>query len=261
MALIATSVFLSACGGGGGGSTPSAGGGGGGGGSQQPLSVSGDMLAYSANRGWNYHGTNGSGGAITISTYADPEVSSGGVELLPLIGTGVVGTVTTVLTSNATAEEDTFGGLGLSETSGGYQALDEISAGGGALVPGSPTFIPSTLTQGQTFSPYAGTSATVTFVGTVPGSSACPSIGNGATVQYSVAGGTYTVSYEPGCGITQYSDSTGISLTLASVASYQQIGSLSAARKLSSVSPADTVRTVLGLNHQPQFGLPIFSKH
>lgn len=241
-AVLATA--LSACGGGGGG-----GGGSTGGPPPTQPSISGDMLALQANRGWNYQGTN-SGTSLTVSTYVDPTRLSSGDQLL--VGTAATGLLTTVLTDHNSAEAASFGGLSFSQSAGGYNVTAEATVSGAALVPGSPLFVSSTLTQGATSTPYPGVTDTVLAVGTVPGASACPAPGTGATVQFAFQGNTYKLSFVPGCGITQFVGPTGASLTLTSVGSYN-IGNLAAARKVQSVTPLDTARTLLGLNRNNDF--------
>jgi len=232
---------LAACGGGGGGSSMVGGGGGGG----APASVSGDMLALAPSRGWNYQGSSSSG-SFTITAYADPAPVNGATALS---AAAVQGTVPTVLTSGANFDASLVGIGGFNPvTGGGYTAAYEVSAGSSAALP-NPTLVPGTLTQGQTFSPYAGVTATVTSVGTVPGASACPTPANGAVVAYNVNGQTYTVTYVPGCGITQFIYPSGATYTLVSVATYASIGQLGSARVVRSVNWVSTVRSILGLEH------------
>lgn len=235
---LSTAVFLTACGGGGGGTgatvvTP------------PPPSVSGDMMALSPSRGWNYHGQN-TNGQFTISLYTDPQPINGATA----VGAAVVaGSVATVITSGTNFNQNLVAIGGFTSSSSGYNAVYEVSAGGSATVPGSPQLVPSTLTQGQTFNPYPGVTATVTAVGTAPGASACPTPGNGATVSYAFNGQTQVVTYVPGCGITQYTTTGGTVYTLASMGDYSFIGQLSSLRKAASITPLTTVRTLLGLEH------------
>jgi hypothetical protein len=238
---------LVACGGGGGGGggtfTPSA--------TPTPTptataapSVSGDMLALSASRGWNYQGTN-STGSYTISTYADPQpVASAS----PLLATAVSGLVPTVLTSPSSVQNNLIGVLGLNQSAAGYTVAYEFSAGSVALLPG-PQLVPSTLTLGQSFTPYPGTTANVIAVGTQPGGSACPTPAAGATVAYVVSGQTYTVSYVPGCGITNFVYPGGATYTLVSVGTYASLGELSSQRVPRGIGFVSTVRSLLGLEH------------
>jgi len=231
---------LSACGGGGGTS------GGTNGPPPGPPSVSGDMLALQASRGWNYQATNSATGqSVTVSLYVD-QTTVGAGELV-LAATGLVGLHTTALVDHATAESNLVGALGITPSASGYNVNAELSAGSAAAVPGNPLLVGSTLTQGTTSTPYAGVTETVMSVGTVPGASACTTPGTGATVQYTFQNSTYTVSYVPGCGITQVVPPSGVAFTLTSVGSYPTIGNLSIARKVASVTLADTARSLLGL--------------
>jgi hypothetical protein len=252
VAVLAT--VLSACGGGGGGGGSTIGGGGG---PPAPPSVSGDMLALQSNRGWNYQGTNG-GVAITVSTYVNPTRTSSGQIVFG--GAALPGLVPTVLSSHSTAESNLLGGLIFTQSSAGYNVTGEISSGSVALVPNSPLLVGSTLTQGAVSTPYPGVTETVVSVGSVPGASACPAPGTGATVQYAFQGSTYTLSFVPGCGITQFIFPTGATLTLTSVSSYN-IGDLAKLRKVESVTWAETARSLLGLERNDDFaGGAVFGK-
>ena len=224
-------AVLAACGGGGGG--------GGTGGPPPPgaASVSGDMLAYQANRGWNYHGTIPGTGAVTISVYADPQQN--GVD--PLIGFGGTGTGPDAFSATKIA------GLGVQNTGSGYVAGSYVLLNSNGTVfasgsiPGNPTLVPSTLTQGASFTTYPGVTAVVQSVGTVPGASSCPVPATGATVQYTFQGQTYSVSYVLGCGITQYVGNHGEVITLASVGTYQ-LGTQSA-RRMDTLTTLDTIKS------------------
>jgi hypothetical protein len=251
------SAALSACGGGGGG--------GGVAGAPPPTStpvptptpapsVSGDMLALTSNRGWNYQGTS-SAGSLTLSTYVNPTPLSNGQRVFA--GAALSGLRTTVLVDHNTPESNLVGGLSFSQSSAGYNVTSEISVGSLALVPGSPLFVSSTLTQGAVTTPYPGVTQTVLLVGTVPGASACPTPAAGAKVQYSFQGSNYTVSYVPGCGITQFVSPTGVALTLTSVGTYN-IGDLERVRKVQSATYADTARSMLGLERNDFAGAKIF---
>ncbi|HEY0613525.1 MAG TPA: hypothetical protein VGC96_02745 [Candidatus Elarobacter sp.] len=234
-AFLLAAFALAACGGGGGGGGGSVPPGGG----VTPQSVTGDMIAYQASRGWNYHGNAFGLPSVTMTVYADPPSGS----TLALVLLGANGTLT-----NATGGAE-LAGLGLQNSASGYNAtayllLDGsggIYAGGG--IPGFPLLVPSTLTQGQSFSTYPGVTGTTQFVGTVPGASACPTPATGATVQYTYLGQTYLVSYVPGCGITDYVGNHGEHLTLASVGSYPQLGTLSK-RRLDTLTVLDSARSL-----------------
>ncbi|MGD1066486.1 MAG: hypothetical protein ABR975_06680 [Vulcanimicrobiaceae bacterium] len=244
---------LVACSGGGGGSTPPTTPGG----SKAtptaspaptptPPTVSGDMLALAPSRGWNYQGIS-QGTTLTLSLYADPTLTTQGDWVL--VGSGVTGAVPTVLTSAANMDDNLLGALGLAEGANGYEAVAEISYGSSSVVPGDPLLVGTTLVQGATSTPYPGVTAVVTFVGTVPGASACPTPAAGATVQYTYSTSVQVdISYVPGCGITQLAGAGG-SLTLVSTATYSAIGELSIARRVASLSPLDLLRSLLGMEH------------
>jgi hypothetical protein len=242
-AAVVAATALGACGGGGGGGSAVVGGGGP---VQQP-SVSGDMMALAPSRGWNYQGQN-SAGKFTVSLYADPQPINGATA----VGAAIVNSfVPTVITSGANFNTNLAGIGGFNGTSSGYNVFYELSLGSSANVPGSPQLVPSTLTQGQVFNPYAGVTATVTSVGAVAGASACPVPANGAVVSYAYAGQTYGVTYVPGCGITQFVTPTGTPYTLISVATYASIGQLSSLRRAEGVNALTTVRSLLGLERNP----------
>jgi len=205
------------------------------------------MIAYQPSRGWTYHGSAPSlGGAATISVYADP--AQNGIE--PLIGFANTGTTTTAFSGLK------IGGAGLESTTNGYVAADYVllnydgSVYAEGIVPGTPMLVPNTLTQGQSFSTYPGVSAVVQSVGTVPGESACPSPVNGATVQYTYLGQSYSVSYVPGCGITNYVGNHGEVFTLASVGTYTSMGEQSRQR-MGSLSLMDDLKSVARLLIHP----------
>ena len=115
------------------------------------------------------------------------------------------------------------------------------------------------LVQGASFATsYPGLTAVVQSVGTVPGSSACPAPATGATVAYSFQGQNYTVSYVPGCGITQYTGNNREVITLVSVASYQ-LGTQST-RRMDALTIFDTIASAARIlaNHEKwqPFGRP-----
>ena len=237
------SLALAGCGGGSGGGSSS---GTPGGGLPNAPSVSGDMLAYQANRGWNYQGTAFGGQAVTLSVYADPP--SGGANTFVLFGG--LGTASNAFSGTKLAQAQ------FQNNGGGYNATAYVlynsngtvySAG---AIPGSPALVPSTLTQGASFSSYPGLTAVVQSVGTVPGSSACPAPTTGATVAYSFQGQNYTVSYVPGCGITQYTGNNHEVITLVSVGTYQ-LGTQSG-RRMDSLTIFDTLSSAAHIlaNHQ-----------
>ena len=204
------------------------------------------MMALSASRGWNYQGS-----GLTISTYYNPTPVNG---VTALSAAAVNGSVSTVLTSAQNVYNNLVGALGIIPASGGNQVVSELSAGSSAAVPGSPLIVPNTLTQGQTFTPSPGVTATVASVGTVPGASGCPTPATGATVQYAFQGLTRSVSYVPGCGITQFIGSGGATYTLVSVSSYPGIGQLAHARRVETLTVFDTARSLLGLERNAMPG-------
>ena len=199
------------------------------------------MIAYQANRGWNYQGTALGGQAVTFTVYADPQQSG----IIPLILFGGRGTASTAFAGTK------LGGIGVQSTAGGYVVGSYVLlnndgstyASGG--LSGLPMLVPSTLTQGQSFSSYPGLAAVVQTVGTVPGASACPAPATnatGATVAYAYAGQNYAVSYVPGCGITQYLGNHGEVITLVSVGSYPQVG-VQSTRRMDTLTVFDTLKS------------------
>lgn len=210
--ILASALSIAGCGGGGGSSpsTPAT--------THPTASVSGDMLAVAASRGWNYHGEI-SGQALTITLYAVPS-SSGATPLVALV---VFGTL-----PDATNGEK-LGELAVTNSSGTYAVTNFTLYNGASIcaqgeLPGGSQLVLGTLTLGQTFTPYPGMSAKVTAVGSVPGANGCPNPAPGATVQYSFLSQTYEISYVPGCGITQYVGNHGETFTLVSIGNYPQLG-------------------------------------
>ena len=138
------------------------------------------MLAYQANRGWNYQGTAFGGQAVTFTVYADPQ--SGGTRHVRAVRR-LRHRVRTHLAGTKLAAGDSFTNNG-----GGYSATAYVLYNGNGTVysqgaiPGPPTLVPGTLTQGASFTTYPGVTAIVQSVGTVPGASACPTPATGATV-------------------------------------------------------------------------------
>lgn len=216
-------ALLGACGGGGGSNAPAPGFPGAG---AQP-SVSGDMLALAASRGWNYQGTL-QAQRVTFTLYADPPDAG----VTRLVALSVPGTQV-----DATVGSVKQAAFGLVNGSNGYAVTSytiynaDTSIFAAGSLPAGSLLVPSTLTQGQSFTPYPGMSATVTFVGAVPGADACPTQAMGATVTYTFVGQTYRISYVPGCGITQYVGNHDETFTLTSIASYPQLGVQTARRR------------------------------
>ncbi|TAM75228.1 hypothetical protein EPN44_09220 [bacterium] len=195
------------------------------------------MMAIAPSRGWNYHGSI-NGQAYTFTLYADP-VQAGTTSVVLLSAPGILSNATGGLKEGAMTVASTGSGA----TIGAYTIynFDGTTYSNGGLP--SPQLVPSTLTPGQTFSPYVGMSATVTTVGAVPGASACPNPATGASVQYSYLGQSYQISYVPGCGMTQYVGNHGETFTLASIGSYPQLGTLGDVRQMASLTLFDTVKS------------------
>lgn len=200
------------------------------------------MLAYQANRGWNYQGTAFGGQAVTFSVYADPQ--SGGTDTFVLFGG--YGTASNAFAGTKLAAAN------FTNNGGGYSANSYVLYNGNGTVysqgaiPGPPTLVPGTLTQGASIATgYPGVTATVQSVGTVPGASACPTPATGATVAYSFQGQNYTVSYVPGCGITQYTGNNHEVITLVSVGTYQ-LGTQST-RHMESLTLLDTLKSAASI--------------
>ncbi|TAM59715.1 hypothetical protein EPN52_07200 [bacterium] len=141
------------------------------------------MMAIAPSRGWNYHGSL-NGQAVTVTLYADPTQVNGTTSLVMLSAAGTLSNATGGVKDGAMTVEPTSAGATVN-TYTIYNIDGTIYSNGGLP---SPQLVPSTLTQGQTFSPYVGMSATVTSVGAVPGASACVSPATGASVQYSYLG-------------------------------------------------------------------------
>ncbi len=221
-------ILVSGCGGG--GST------GGGSSVPPPASVSGDMLALAQSRGWNYQGSS-KGTAVTITLYADP--ASGGVT--PLVALAVLGSQPDATAGTKTTTLSITGGLsGYDVTAYTFFNMDGTVFTSGGLPAGS-VLVPGTLTQGQSFTPYPGMTATVSSVGSVPGTSGCPTPATGATVQYAFMGQNYSISYVPGCGLTQFVGNQGETFTLISVGSYPQLGTLGIVRQTKSLTVMDAI--------------------
>jgi hypothetical protein len=217
------------------------------------------MLGFSPSRGWNYAVLTGGLNDGTVSLYLDPTTTTQGTYVL--IGAATSQSVSTLLTSAANVDANLAGVLGINSSSFSYTVVSQISAGSAGLVPGSPLVVPSTLTTGQTWVPYAGAAATVIFVGTVPNESVCPNPTNGARIRYTYPGFDDTISFVPGCGITDlFNNGSGAEFALTSVATYASIGSLSAARRTESLTYIDTARSLLGLERSTMPGAAVFSK-
>lgn len=236
---LAVIAFVSGCSGGSGTSpvTP------------KPVSVSGDFLPQTAYRGANYQGTSNSQ-PITLTMYNNPPSNgTNSSVLLAKFGTfsdATSGTSKSALVSfsgNATA------GYGPQNYTL-YDTVGNVAASG--MLPGGTLLVPGTLTVGQTYTPYMGVTALVKTVGTVPGSTACPTPSAGAQVQFTFQGGTYLLSFVPGCGLTQYVGNNGETFTLTSIGSYPTLGTLGDVKTLSQSSVLDTIKSVVHIVIQGQ---------
>lgn len=200
--------------------------------------VAGDMLGYAASRTWTYTMSDGYGDISYLGIYADPQLVDGNVRLIGYYSTS---------SANLFTAANEIGSADFTPQNGTYLAAAFTSVASGVAgisgsVPGTPLLVPGSLTTNQSWNPLqsaslatiAGVSASaqVVSVGSVPGSSACPSGSstNGATVEYTVTvpGSTTEpddVSFVPGCGITAIRQiSYGASATLTSVGTQSSLG-------------------------------------
>jgi hypothetical protein len=155
------------------------------------------------NQGLNYNGTgpDGSGGSgpFTATLYDDPV--SGSSENL-------------VLFEQSGTEANAFGGT----------EADSVPIALATLA------LPASFVQGAVTTIVPGATETVTAVGTVPGSSACPTpVAPGVTVQYVAQSYSVNISYVPNCGITNISGE-GVNVSLTSIGSYPNEGTQIRAR-------------------------------
>jgi hypothetical protein len=214
--------------------------------SQLTPSVSGDFLAVTANRGWNYSVIPGGNGAVapaapgTVTLYADPQLSGSDNVLVLLEEPGVE--------ADATAGQ--FAAyMSVNSASGGYTTTGYYSQTNfaGGPIPGGLQLVLPSLTRGQQWSPYPGLTANVTDVATnVIGSAACPggTASIGATVLYTFGFESERITYVPGCGITHMVTDNGTQITLTSIGSYPQLGQLSEARQPASLRAVSALRNV-----------------
>jgi hypothetical protein len=205
--------------------------------------VSGDMLSLAANRTWNYSGVSpATGQHLTVSLYVDPQPIDG--------NTGLVAFVLPTSAPNALPANGgvAAGSIGVSDDpAGGYdaQTYGSVSNNSFGLLPGAPLLVPSTLTLGQTFVPYAGVTATVRTIGSVNGIGACTnSPAAGADVIYVLPGVSEDIAYVPGCGITHLVTDSGTIFTLQSIESHPEVGQQSIARRTLQATYADTLRSL-----------------
>jgi hypothetical protein len=200
-------------------------------------SVSGDMVPLTTNATWTYQTVNAAS-AYTVTLHANNNNLAVSSALTAFV---VPGLQSNAITSNpsATISQSLF----LQPTSGSFNVLSVTRTRNGSFsIPGSPQLVPNTLTLGQTFSPYLGVTATVTFVGTVPGAGACPTPTTGATVAYAFQGESYTVSYVPNCGISDFVTNTGVEFSLISISQETGAAVAAAERSLSGTTLLDTIR-------------------
>jgi hypothetical protein len=198
--------------------------------------VSGDMLGYAANRTWTYLVTPNYGTPYYVGVYADPQLVNGSVRLVGYQSA----------TSNPFTTGTIIGSVDMTPRNGGYLAaafasVSSGTAGVSGSVPGTPLFVPNSLSLNQVWNPLqnqafinlSGATASAQVVAIGSASTACPSgsSSNGATVEYSVtstndmfAGGGGDVTYVPGCGITGLSTGDGTTVALQSVGSMPTLG-------------------------------------
>jgi hypothetical protein len=174
---------------------------------------------------------------VTVTLYANPNATPSNTVFVLLYVPGTVPDATAGQVANDVIFND----------SSGYVATGATSNSNGftfsASLPGGITVVPPTLTLGQTFVPYAGLTATVTNVGTVPGSGACPTPNAiGATISYSFGSTTEIASFVPGCGVTDVVSDNGTEFRLKSIGSYPQLGTLSARRQTLSAAAISALR-------------------
>lgn len=211
---------------------------------------------------YGYSGYTGYGvpGTAVIGMYADPTVTNGVTTFVAFVDQS--GTGNPFAPANQVGSSTCYaciGAMGVQATANGYlvYSYGSMSNFSFGTLPGTPLLVPSSLQLGQSWNPVANTAmglgvsitATVTDVGQVPGIQYCPgSPSAGATVQYTIVpiGGTTTntsVSYVPGCGITDYIASTGSEFRLSGVGS-QSLGNLDIARKTASATLLGTLHTL-----------------
>jgi hypothetical protein len=210
-----------------------------------------------------YSGYTGYGAPTTaiLGVYADPTVTNGVTTFVAFVDPSGTGNPFS-LSNEATNPNNCYecvGAMGVQSTGNGYlvYSYGSMSNYSFGTLPGTPLLVPSSMQLGQTWNPVANTAmglgvsitATVTAVGQVPGIQYCPgSASAGATVQYTMTpiGGSVTntsVSYVPGCGITDYIASTGSEFRLSAVGS-QSLGTLDIARKTASATLLGTLHTL-----------------
>jgi hypothetical protein len=206
------------------------------------------MLALAASKTWNYHASGGGVAPFTVTTYSDPQPSNGNNAMVAYARPSIAADALPADGGTLVAA------AGFSSGSDGphAQTFGSVSNDSYGYVPGTPLLVPTTLSLGQVFSPMSGITGTVTAIGpNVPGIAACPgSPPAGATVSYVAAfdaNGSLaneSVTYVPGCGITDLFTDAGVEFKLASIASHPELGELSVARQVLSASWIDTIRSL-----------------
>lgn len=233
LGLLILVLGLASCGG---GSTTSGAAGGAAG--LQP-SASGNMFPFSIDRAWTYQTVNASS-PYTVTLHANNNNASSTSTLSAFVVAGIQPDAISKAPESSIVES-----MALQPTAGSFQVLSVARTRNGSFaIPGSPELVPDTLTQGASFSPYVGVSADVRFVGGVRGAEACSSRASGATVRYAFQQETFTVSYVPGCGITDFVSNTGVELRLISISSYHTAAIEAAERSISGTTLLDTIRDV-----------------
>ncbi len=205
-------------------------------------SVTGDFIAPSSGKTWNYTASGASvASPYSVSIYVDPQPDVSG-------NLALVGFQSSTPNIDAAATGGTqIGAAGLSQSGGGYtaQSFGSVSNDSYGIIPGGALLVPATLTYGETISLYPGVTGTVTGIGTMPGESACPNpSATGASVAYSVQGFSSVVSYVPGCGITDLVTDRFVDFRLHSITQNSGLGQQSIARRVLSATPLDNLRAL-----------------
>jgi hypothetical protein len=204
--------------------------------------VSGDFIAPAASKTWNYAALPATGVPYTVSVYSDPSPDTGGNIALVGFDYG------SVVPDAAAAGGYVVGAIGLSAASGGgyiAKTFGSVTNDTYGPVPGTPILIPGSVTLGQSFTPYPGVTETVTGVGAVAGMSACPgSPTTGAVVAYTLGHISESISFVPGCGITDLVTDNGTEFRLTSITQDPQLGQQSVARATRNATTLDLLRSM-----------------
>jgi len=221
--------------------------------------VTGDMLGYAPNRTWTYSTTQ-NGTTSYFGIYADPQSTSGVVTLVLFCTTS-----SSCTSSNPFVTGQNVAALSFQQLPNGYliNSFASASNNSSGVVPGAPLLVPSSLQAGQSWNPFSNSSllglvgsvsASVARVGAINASSACPGgAASGAVVTYTTPGPLtgsslnvnefQTLSFVPGCGIVQFTNSAGQVFTLTSVGT-QNLGTLEMTRTTQSATIMGTLRAV-----------------